>query len=104
MHDITTYESYLPFPVIFQSVTLLQNGLEVQYDGIKTMKIIAPPGMESLCGICGNNDGTYDENDMALGWHVNGENGNSFNQMCYGQMANGTPGDPVSKTKFACHE
>ncbi|ELT98688.1 hypothetical protein CAPTEDRAFT_186245 [Capitella teleta] len=55
------------------SITL-PNGVNVQYDGIKGVKI----NLDALypntrrCGLCGNNDGVYDDRDFRMGANVNG--------------------------------
>ncbi|ELT99812.1 hypothetical protein CAPTEDRAFT_226917 [Capitella teleta] len=55
------------------SITL-PNGVNVQYDGIKGVKI----NVDALnsdtprCGLCGNNDGVYDDRDFLMGQNVNG--------------------------------
>jgi hypothetical protein len=57
-----------------QSVTL-PNGVNVQYDGIKAVKLNADALDESeehICGICGNNDGSYNGDDFLQGNNVNG--------------------------------
>ncbi|ELU00173.1 hypothetical protein CAPTEDRAFT_220804 [Capitella teleta] len=52
----------------------LPNGINVQYDGIKGVKINVDSfeGTPTTCGLCGNNDGILDGKDFALGGNVNG--------------------------------
>ncbi|ELT97461.1 hypothetical protein CAPTEDRAFT_221444 [Capitella teleta] len=64
----------------------LPNGVNVQYDGIKGMKInndALDPGVPR-CGLCGNDDGFYNDQDMMLGNNVNGAR-------CQGLHADGQP-------------
>ncbi|ELT93073.1 hypothetical protein CAPTEDRAFT_213465 [Capitella teleta] len=63
----------------------LPNGVNVQYDGIKAVKINndALSSETPRCGICGNDDGIYDEQDILLGGNVDG-------RFCPGLPANGT--------------
>ena len=50
-------------------VVTLYNGIQVFWDGIKTVLIRMPTWYEgSICGICGNYDGV--DNELALGPHV----------------------------------
>ena len=52
---------------------LLLNGIEVLWDGVKTMRIVMPPTDEfigKVCGICGNFDTSLDSLDMRKGNHT----------------------------------
>ncbi|ELU14668.1 hypothetical protein CAPTEDRAFT_198760 [Capitella teleta] len=52
----------------------LPNGVNIQYDGIKGVKInndALAPGTPR-CGLCGNDDGVYDDQDFLMGNNVNG--------------------------------
>jgi hypothetical protein len=51
----------------------LFNGVNIQYDGIKAVKIDVPDSMSGgICGICGNKDGVLNGDDLKLGYNVNG--------------------------------
>ena len=52
---------------MFKSVTFVGNGFEVQFDGVKTVKIIPPQKKTNVCGLCGNADGVLDEKDFLKG-------------------------------------
>ncbi|ELU08306.1 hypothetical protein CAPTEDRAFT_195093 [Capitella teleta] len=69
----------------------LPNGINVQYDGIKGLKINVDSLKEGtrICGLCGNNDGVFDNNDYKLGAHLGG-------QSCENLPANGMEGTPAS--------
>ncbi|ELT99377.1 hypothetical protein CAPTEDRAFT_208033 [Capitella teleta] len=50
------------------------NGVNVQYDGVKVVKINMDEAVTgATCGLCGNNDGVYDSRDLAQGYNVNGK-------------------------------
>ena len=52
----------------------MPNGVEVQYDGIGSVKIMVPPELDGkICGICGNKDGVRDDADFMKGPHVDGK-------------------------------
>ncbi|ELT96247.1 hypothetical protein CAPTEDRAFT_209759 [Capitella teleta] len=53
------------------SVTL-PNGINVQYDGIKAVKI-KNAGKKRRCGICGNSDGKRDKHDFIKGFNIRGK-------------------------------
>ena len=70
-------------------------GVKLQWDGIKTLKIIVPGTddfKDNVCGLCGNFDDDV-TNDLFLGRHTDevytGEN------FCPQLLAHGTPGDQV---------
>lgn len=48
--------------------------MEVLYDGVKSVKVISGPEVDGkTCGICGNSDGTMDDDDLVKGPHVSTE-------------------------------
>lgn len=51
--------------------------------------------MQNLCGICGNNDGSYDRNDWAMGPHVN-NNADYRGEICEGQLPHSGPDSKMS--------
>ena len=76
----------------------LPNGVVIQWNGIKMVKIQVPPSqMNQVCGICGNFDGNNDndgdgveEGDLFQGFH----NNPSYSD-CHPKLASGPFGAPV---------
>ncbi|ELT90926.1 hypothetical protein CAPTEDRAFT_190806 [Capitella teleta] len=51
----------------------MPNGINIQYDGIKAVKINIDNYSGPSCGLCGNGDGIYDENDFQKGYNLDGK-------------------------------
>ncbi|ELT99044.1 hypothetical protein CAPTEDRAFT_197425 [Capitella teleta] len=73
---------------------IIPTGHEVQFDGVKSVKVIAPPfslHAGRTCGLCGNNDGVLDQGDWTTGNHNNDLTNHEFGDVCKGLQSNAEP-------------